>query len=201
MNTPHNRSGTLRSGIGDAASEFESRPRGEVVRSIHWARRSEHWGCLMVAAQGGKSQAYEQLLRELDAWLRHYYGRRLPPAAVDDARQDALLAIHTQRHAYTPSKPFGPWVAAIARHKWIDHIRGNSRLATLPLHDEIMIEDRADSVLSALAVDDLLRSLKPAEARVIRLVKLGGASIEDAASATGQSKSLVKVNIHRGVGK
>ena len=69
----------------------------------------------MIAAQGGQSEAYEQLLRELDAWLRRYYARRLPRVAADDERQDALLAIHAKRHAYTPSKPFGPWVAAIAR--------------------------------------------------------------------------------------
>ncbi len=50
-------------------------------------------------------------------------------------------------------------------------------------------------------MDDLLRRLKPAQARVIRLVKLQGASIKDASGATGQSAALVKVNIHRGMKK
>jgi RNA polymerase sigma-70 factor (ECF subfamily) len=164
-----------------------------------WRRRFEKWGRLMIAAQGGESQAYEQLLRELDAWLRRYYARRLPQAAADDARQDALLAIHAQRHAYTPSKPFGPWVAAIARYKWVDHVRDASRFAALSLHDDIPIEDREEAAISAVVVDDLLRRLKPAQARVIRLVKLQGVSIEGASNATGQSASLVKVNIHRGL--
>jgi RNA polymerase sigma-70 factor (ECF subfamily) len=155
----------------------------------------------MVAARGGERQAYEQLLRELDAWLRRYYSRRLPHPAADDARQDALLAIHARRHAYAASRPFGPWVAAIARHKWIDHIRTASRFATLPLHDEIPIEDRGEAVISALVVDDLLRRLKPAQACVIRLVKLQGVSIAMASGATGQSAALVKVNIHRGLKK
>jgi RNA polymerase sigma-70 factor (ECF subfamily) len=43
--------------------------------------------------------------------------------------------------------------------------------------------------------------LKPAQAEVIRLVKLDGLSIEEAAQRTGQSVALVKVNIHRGLGR
>src|SRR5262249_31078566 len=39
------------------------------------------------------------------------------------------------------------------------------------------------------------------QARVIRLVKLQGVSIEAASIATGQSPALVKVNIHRGLKK
>jgi RNA polymerase sigma factor (sigma-70 family) len=166
-----------------------------------WRRRAEKWRSLMVAAQGGEKQAYEQLLREVDHWLRQYYARRLPPAAADDARQDALLAIHSNRNAYLSSKPFGPWIAAIARYKWIDQIRDASRFSTLSLNDEIPGHDDGEATLSVVAVNDLLRQLKPAQALVIRLVKLDGASIEDASSATGQSASLVKVNIHRGLKK
>jgi RNA polymerase sigma factor (sigma-70 family) len=183
---------------------FAVRPRREAQtasRSEIWRRRSERWGCLMVAAQGGESQSYEQLLRELDMWLRRYYERRLPRAAAEDARQDALLAIHANRHAYAPSKPFGPWVAAIARYKWIDHVRDASRFAALALHDEIPIEDRGEAAISVIAVDGLLSRLKPAQARVIRLVKLEGVSIQGASGATGQSAALVKVNIHRGLRK
>src|SRR5262249_44063071 len=154
--------------------------------STNWGRRSEKWRCLMAAAQGGESQAYETLLRELDAWLRRYYARRLPAAAAEDARQDALLAIHSKRHAYSPAKPFGPWVAAIARYKWIDQVRDASRFAALSLHDDIPTEDRGEAAICAVVVDDLLRRLKPAQARVIRLVKLQGLSIEGASDATGQ---------------
>jgi hypothetical protein len=50
-------------------------------------------------------------------------------------------------------------------------------------------------------VEELLRRLKPAQATVIRLVKLEGITIEGASKATGQSVALVKVNIHRGLKK
>jgi RNA polymerase sigma factor (sigma-70 family) len=197
----------LPSGVGvvartQPASDF--RPRRSVKtgsRFASWRRRSQKWGWLMIAAQRGESQAYAQLLRELDGWLRRYYARRLPQAAAEDARQDALLAIHVKRHAYASAKPFGPWVAAIARYKWIDHVRDAARFAALSLDDDIPIADRGEATISAIVVDDLLKRLKPAQARVIRLVKLQGLSVERAAHATGQSAALVKVNIHRGLKK
>lgn len=187
--------------LASRSSGRRTRAAQAASRSADWEKRSERWGCLMTAAQSGERRAYEQLFRELDVWLRRYYSRRLPLPAADDARQDALLAIHAKRHAYASSRPFGPWVATIARYKWIDHVRDASRFATLPLPDEIPIEDRGEAVVSAIVVDDLLGRLKPAQARVIRLVRLQGASIETAAGATGQSSALVKVNIHRGLKK
>jgi RNA polymerase sigma factor (sigma-70 family) len=183
---------------------FAVRPEPRAVqaasRSENWQRRSDRWGSLMVAARGGQSRCYDKLLRELDTWLRRYYGRRLPPAAAEDARQDALLAVHANRHSYLPSRPFGPWVAAIARYKWIDHVRDANRFAAISLHNEVAIEARTTAI-DAIEVDDLLRRLKPAQARAISLVKLHGVSIEDASSATGQSTALVKINIHRGLKK
>jgi RNA polymerase sigma-70 factor (ECF subfamily) len=155
----------------------------------------------MAAARAGDSQAYEQLLRELDAWLRRFYARRLPSSAAEDARQDALLAVHANRHTYAPSRAFGAWVMAIARYKWIDRIRDASRFAALTLDDEIPVEDHGEPAISAAAVDDLLSRLKPAQASVIRLVKLKGLSIARASGVTGQSVALVKVNIHRGLKK
>ena len=188
----------------EPCSEYGTRPR-QRLRSIaqceNWNRRSERWGRLMVAAQSGDSQAYERLLRELDAWLCRYYARRLPHPAAEDARQDALLAIHAKRHTYAPSRSFGAWVTAIARHKWIDRIRDASRYSALSLDEEIAIEDHGGAAISAAALDHLLGRLKPAQESVIRLVKLKGLSIARASSATGQSASLVKINIHRGLKK
>jgi RNA polymerase sigma factor (sigma-70 family) len=197
-------------GVGAAtrtspASELSVDPyRGAAhmaLRSANGRRRSDKWSSLMAAAQRGHSAAYVQLLRDLDAWLRRYYARRLPPSAAEDAKQDALLAIHANRDTYSPLRPFGPWVAAIARHKWIDHLRDASRFTALSLPDDIEMRNRAEPPIHAILLNDMLRQLKPAQACVIRLVKLEGVSIEHASGATGQSKSLVKINIHRGLKK
>lgn len=178
-------------------SRYGVRPR----QRESWNRCSERWGHLMAAAQTGDSQAYEQLLRELDVWLRRYYARRLPPAAAEDAGQEALLAVHAKRHTYVPSRPFGAWVVAIARYKWIDRIRDASRYAAVSLDEDIAIEDHGEAAISAAVLHHLLGRLKPAQESVIRLVKLKGLSVARASGATGQSVSLVKINIHRGLKK
>ena len=155
----------------------------------------------MKAAQAGDNKAYEQLLREVDAWLSRYYARRLPRPAAEDARQDVLLAIHAKRHTYSPSRPFGAWVTAIARYKWVDRIRDASRYSALALDEEIPIEDHGGAAISAATLDLLLGKLKPAQESVIRLVKLKGLSVTSASGVTGQSAALVKINIHRGLKK
>jgi RNA polymerase sigma-70 factor (ECF subfamily) len=159
------------------------------------------WGELMVAARGGNRGAYRRLLGEVGDWLRRYYARRLPTSMVQDAAQDTLIAIHLQRHTFDPSRPFEAWLTAIARYKWIDRLRALQRTSSDPLTDDIAIADHERAVVSATVLEDLLKRLKPAQSQVIRLVKIQGYSVEEAADHTGQSISLVKVNIHRGLAR
>jgi RNA polymerase sigma factor (sigma-70 family) len=159
------------------------------------------WRALMVAAQSGNAGVYRRLLTEVSAWLRRYYAKRLPFAMVDDAVQEVLLALHEKRHTYDPSQPFGPWLAAIARYKWIDRLRAMKAGSTEELSDDLAVLDHGEAVQGARSLEVLLSRLKPAQAEVIRLVKLQGLSLAEAASRSGQSVALVKVNIHRGLGR
>ena len=159
------------------------------------------WGLLMAAAQAGNAAVYHRLLREISVWLHRYYNRRLPPAMVADAIQDTMLAVHEKRHTYDPSRPFMPWLAAIARYKWIDRLRAMKSTFTEGLSEDIPVVDHENAVTSAHSLELLLQQLKPPQAQAIRLVKLEGLSIEEASARTGQSVSLVKVNIHRGIGR
>jgi RNA polymerase sigma factor (sigma-70 family) len=157
------------------------------------------WNALMAAAQSGDASAYHRLLSEVALWLRRYYAHKLPPAMIDDTIQDALIAVHKKRHTYDPSRPFGAWLAAIARYKWIDTLRSLEAKPTEVLSDDIPVPDHEEAITSAWSLEQLLTTLKPAQSQVIRLVKLQGLSIEEASKATGQSAALVKVNIHRGL--
>jgi RNA polymerase sigma factor (sigma-70 family) len=159
------------------------------------------WNAMMVAAQSGNTMDYRRLLAEVGVWLHRYYTRRLPPAMVDDTVQEVLLALHEKRHTYDPSKPFGPWLAAIARYKWIDRLRAMKTASMEELSGDLSVLDHGEAVQSARSLEVLLNMLKPAQAEVIRLVKLQGLSIEEAAARTGQTISLVKVNIHRGLSR
>jgi len=159
------------------------------------------FSALMAASMAGDTAAYKRLLGEVRVWLQRYYARRLPPAVVEDAVQDALIAMHEKRHTYDLDRPFSPWLAAIARYKWIDRLRALKRMATEPLGEGIATGDHESAVISATILEELLGSLKPAQSEVIRLVKLYGFSVEEAAERSGQSVSLVKVNIHRGLAR
>ncbi|MGL4543314.1 MAG: sigma-70 family RNA polymerase sigma factor [Polymorphobacter sp.] len=169
---------------------------------------SDVWGRLMTAAQGGDRIAYRLLLDELRSWLTRYYRRRLPMDMVDDAVQEALLAVHNKRASYDPARAFAPWLAAIARYKWIDRLRTMSAHPTQALPEgewagdpALVVGDTGDAVVSAAVLRELLATLKPGQAAAIRLVKIDGHSIDEAALLTGQSAALVKVNIHRGLAK
>jgi RNA polymerase sigma-70 factor (ECF subfamily) len=161
----------------------------------------DEWGGLMAAAQNGHGGTYRRLLSEISDWLRRYFQRRLPSGDVDDAVQETLLAVHRRRHTYDPQYPLRPWLAAIAKRKWIDQLRSVSRRATEQLSDDISVGDHEASVTSASVLASLLGELRPAQAQVILLVKVQGYSIEDASRETGLSPSAVKMNIHRGLAR
>jgi RNA polymerase sigma-70 factor (ECF subfamily) len=123
---------------------------------------------------------------------------------VDDAIQETLIAVHRKRHTYQPDRPFKAWLGAIARYKWIDRLRAMQRQSTVRLDDELVepsVQSHESTVTSAHLLENLLARLKPSQTEVIRLVKLQGYSVEDASVMTGQSISLVKVNIHRGLAR
>jgi RNA polymerase sigma-70 factor (ECF subfamily) len=161
----------------------------------------DEWGALMVAAQGGHGGAYHRLLTEISDWLRRYFVRRLPPGDVDDAVQEALVAIHRRRHTYDLAYPFAAWLAAIAKRKWIDQLRSMARRTAEELPEDLAVGDHEAAVTSASVLGGLLEQLRPAQAQAIMLVKVQGYSIEDASRRTGLSASAVKMNIHRGLAR
>jgi RNA polymerase sigma factor (sigma-70 family) len=153
----------------------------------------------MVAAQNGHGGAYRRLLDEMSEWLTRYFRRRLPPGEVDDAVQETLLAVHRRRHTYDPQYPLGPWLAAIAKNKWVDQLRSLARRPVDELPNEIAVEGHEVSVVSSSVLASLLDELRPAQAQAILLVKVQGYSVEDASIQIGLSASAVKMNIHRGL--
>jgi RNA polymerase sigma-70 factor (ECF subfamily) len=159
----------------------------------------DRWNRLMGAAQRGDEAAYEQLMSEVRVWLSRYFRKRLPADAADDATQETLLAIHVHKQSYETSDPMRPWLKTIARFKWIDQLRSHVRSPERLDDVEVSVEDHGSATRAAILLDLLLADTKPAQEMVIRLVKLRGASVEEASRLSGQSPSLVKVNIHRGL--
>lgn len=158
------------------------------------------WEAAMAASLAGDAAAYRRLLEEAGRWLRRYFARRLVPELVDDAVQETLTALHLKRATFEPGRPFLPWLAAIARFKGVDSLRaaGRTRGEELSENDHGIASHEAAS-LSSIVMAGLFERLRGPQADAIRLVKLEGFSVREAAALTGQSEALIKVNVHRGL--
>jgi RNA polymerase sigma-70 factor (ECF subfamily) len=156
---------------------------------------------LMVMSQSGNKQAYATLLTECQRWLRAYYSRRIAPSQLDDLVQDTLMALHQKLATWDSSRAFLPWLAAIARYRWVDHLRRIYRADECELDGEFAGQDDEPAIAARISLDRLLGLLPDAQARAIELVKIEGLSVAEASEVSGQSESLVKVNIHRGLKK
>jgi RNA polymerase sigma-70 factor (ECF subfamily) len=157
---------------------------------------------LMLRARGGDGAAYAALLKTLQGHLRAYYARRLGRSAeAEDLLQETLIAMHSRRETYDPSRPFTAWVHAIARYKLIDYFRRHKRRAEDPLDDADALfgAEDASAAEAHLDVERVLHMLPEKTRRLIRDVKIEGLSTAEAAARHNISESAVKVGVHRGL--
>lgn len=160
---------------------------------------------LLLLGMGGDGAAYHLFLKEISAYLRSYFRRRLTrlPNDVEDLVQEAVLAIHNQRHTYDPAQPLTAWAFAIARYKMIDLLRryGKHEALNVPLEEESDWLAAADTDIGTAKRDVLvlLERLPDRQRLPIHHVKLNGLSVAETARLTGFSESAVKVGIHRGL--
>ena len=159
---------------------------------------------MMRQMQAGERAAVAAVLHSCDDWLRRYFRRKIAPDRLDDLVQGTLISLHQKRASYDPARPFYPWLAAIARYRWVDMLRMEYRLAKAGAED--VCDDRVgsghdDAVLSRLSLDTVMAHLSTHQREAIALVRIEGLTIREAADQTGQSESLVKINIHRGLRK
>ena len=59
--------------------------------------------------------------------------------------------------------------------------------------------DAFAATLAEIDLDTLFAGLTPKQAAAIRLTRIEGYSVREAAELTGQSEPAVKVNVHRGL--
>lgn len=169
------------------------------------AGRESDWSILMARGQDGDKDAYRRLLKEVTPYLRSLVGRRIPaPSDIEDVVQDVLLTIHATRQTYDPSRPFGPWLVAVANRRLVDRLRRDGRLRSR--ETAFMAEHETFSVHPANLEEELsgrheleaaLGSLPPGQRQAIRLLKLEGMTLKEAAAATGTSVAALKAATHR----
>ena len=162
---------------------------------------------LMIAALDGDAEAHRQLLTRLGCRLRGYFKGRLmrmnrSAIEAEDLVQEVLIAIHTRRHTYDRSQLFTPWAYAIARYKFVDHLRRTrASMSDVAIENaaEVVARDDREAVESGLDLEKLLDGISPKMRQAIQHVKVEGLSVREAARRSGMSESSVKVSVHRGL--
>lgn len=192
---PRSRIPTLKL-IGKEVSAEQGKP---VVRDLDWS-------ILMARAQDGDGVAYRRLLEEITPYLRSLAVRRhRDPSDVEDAVQDVLLTIHSIRKTYDPARPFAPWLVAIASRRFVDRLRrqGRTRGRETPLTvDHETFSEPGTNLQESpdrRALEGAINDLPPRQRQAIRLLKLDGMSLKQAAITSGMSITSLKVNTHRAV--
>jgi RNA polymerase sigma-70 factor (ECF subfamily) len=170
------------------------------------AERDKDWALLMGRAQDGDRAAYERLLREIHPLICRIVARdHRAQDRVEDVAQDVLLTIHRIRHTYDPARPFGPWLAAIARRRSIDLLRRRGRSDAKEIFDELAYETYSDPGANreqetrheADGLAEAIATLPEGQREAVELLKLRELSLIEAAAITGRSVGALKVNMHR----
>lgn len=163
---------------------------------------------IFIAALADDAAAYRLFLDAISTLLRGYLRGMLARAGrkdaseTEDVLQETLLALHLSRHTYDPASPVTAWAHAIARYKFVDHLRRSGRHAAhLDLDDEA---DRLAAPETAasdakLDLDRAMQVLPERTRRLIDRVKIQGTSVAEAADAAGMTETAAKVAIHRGL--
>jgi RNA polymerase sigma factor (sigma-70 family) len=156
---------------------------------------------LMARSQQGDSDAHEAVLRFCLQWLTRYFSGKIHVDQVQDLVQETLISVHIKRASYDASRPFLPWLAAIARYRWIDRLRKIYRTEYADLDVEPEAIDPEDGIAASISIERILQLLPQKQQESITLVKLQGHSVAEAAQMTGMSESNIKMNIMRGIRK
>ena len=167
---------------------------------------------LMCAAQLGDEAAYRALLTEVALRMRRLVRARAPwlgQADVEDIVQDILLALHTARATWDPTRPFMPWIVGIARNRLADHARRYLRRKDFDEAAQDLAEvfsttpgqTHAEGVVNLMSVRRAMNGLTAGERDAFELVRLRQMSLIEAAAKQGSTPGAMKVAVHRATRK
>ncbi|GIH71153.1 RNA polymerase sigma factor [Sphaerimonospora thailandensis] len=162
---------------------------------------------LLLAVAAERTEALKILHRRHAPWLRVRLSRRCAdPDLVDEAIQDAFVAVWRDAHRYRPTKgDAAAWIWTIAVRRLISSLR---RTATIPplarLEDTVgvrpVVESAEDAVLVGVEHGELgtaLARLSPELRAAIQATVLDGLTTREAAQLLGIPEGTVKTRVMR----
>lgn len=158
---------------------------------------------LMDLAQKGDKAAYHSLLTKITSILKGFIHKRIGQnESTEDVIQEILISVHRARHTYISSRPFAPWLFAIARYRLADYWRKTFRILEEEMTEGIELtitEKKSVQIAEGLRekLSETLARLPENQRRAVNLLKIEGRSIKEAAQELKMTESALKVTAHR----
>jgi len=167
------------------------------------------WSLLMKKVQAGHKEAYLELLDQIGPLIFRYISRRCNDQYfAEEVYQESLLNLHKARHTYDCQYPFEPWLYAITKNTLFKFLKKQ----TLQRQSDILDEEvsysstnhfnktnQSSSFDDQLDLESMLDTLPNDQKESIKLVKLEGLKMKEAANKLGISVSAMKVRVHRAI--
>ncbi|MBN1673420.1 MAG: sigma-70 family RNA polymerase sigma factor [Kiritimatiellae bacterium] len=157
-------------------------------------------------AAGGDTRAAEDLVRGFHGHLIAFlYLSTIPPDDIEDVAQETALQLYRGLPAYSPDKPFLPWLRSIARHMthnyWRTKARKDRRESAFREHVEHCLEDEQHAaVLTDLSGDRLkgcIDRLPENQQRILWLRYRTGLSAEEISKQLQRNATAVRKALSR----
>jgi RNA polymerase sigma-70 factor (ECF subfamily) len=158
----------------------------------------------------GEDSALDELYRLCAGRVRGFLARMCANTSLaDDLTQDAFLRIHSARGTFVAGAPALPWMFAIARNSYLDHLRrevvrrAHRATTTLLARDRSFGSaadggDRAAMARQMLGVvQEALMRLPVRQREAFILIRFEGLSLVEAGLVLGATEAAVKILVHR----
>lgn len=159
----------------------------------------------MTESLAGDQRSYRLLLEESARMLSDYFRSRIyRQDNRDDLIQETLISLHRARSTYNPSLPYSNWMYSIAYRRYIDYVRKQSRIDRMEVPGETILplianheKETPDDLIDREAVLRAIQDLPERQREIVRLLKIDGFSVKEAASILDMSETALKVAAHR----
>jgi len=153
----------------------------------------------MELVQEGDGNAFRALLDDIGPAVTSFLRRRIADQSeVEDVFQETVIGLYQARHTYEPSRPFEPWLFAIARNVAADHAHRHWTRASWQELMESTPEVASDATAGASpTLEGALQRLPQMQREAFVMLKLEGLSTMEAARRAGVSVGALKVRAHR----
>ena len=164
----------------------------------------------LARAQQGDSEAFRLLYRDLQPRLLRYL-HALAGQDAEDIASETWLQVTRDLAGFSGSYDgFRGWVATIARHRALDHLRRTQRKPALPVPAEDLAAwpatgqaaDTAQHALDAVATENaiaLIATLPPDQAEAVLLRAVLGLDATTAGTILGKRAGAIRTAASRGL--